>query len=178
MNPAPATFEACLAFVWGPGRDGGHADQAPGETFNTVYGVTQATWDHAVAQGLVTGTLAEATRDQCATVLHALFWNALRCSSLPVGVALLVFNAGMMSGTGRAARRLQAVVGAQQDGVIGPQTIGLATSYGTHRLIDALASADEAYLAGLRNASQFLGGWERRVEDARRLAFQMAGIAG
>lgn len=170
----PATFDACLDFIWGPGRDGLKDDRAPGEAFATAYGVTQATWDRAVEAGIVAGDIGQATRAQCAAIIRAFYWNALHCSALPAGVSLMVFNDGVLSGVGHAARLLQRVVGAAEDGVIGPETLRLAASYGDGRLIDALAAADETFLASLRNAPLFLGGWTRREEEARQLAHKMA----
>lgn len=178
MAPVPATFDACLDFVWGPGRDGQRDDRAPGESFATAYGVTQASWDHAVQDGVVQGDLADATREQCAAVLRAYYWNALHCSALPAGVSLVVFNDGVLAGAGHTARLLQHVVGAAQDGVIGPETLRLAASFGDRRLIDALVAADEAFFASLHNAPLFLRGWTRREEEARQLAYRMAGLGG
>lgn len=174
--PVASTFAACLAFVLGPDRDGHGDDSAPGEGFLTRWGVTHPTWDMAEHQGIVSGSLADATRAQCAAVLRALYWNVLHCSALGPGVNLMAFNAGMLAGTGHAARLIQRIVGAGVDGVIGPLTIHACDGFGDQALIDAIAAGDEAYYAALATADLFLRGWTLREQAARALAYQMAGL--
>ena len=174
----PNEFEAALNFVWGPGRDGQEDDAAPGEHFETKWGVTQATWDLAVAHGVVTGTLDDATRDDCAKVFRALYWNAINADHLPAGVDLMVFNDAVVCGVGHAAKLLQRIVGTVPDGAIGMKTIDAVFDFGRNskRLIDALAAADKAYYASLLKAPLFLTGWDRREKDAQIAAYQLAGL--
>jgi lysozyme family protein len=173
----PATYEACLAFVEGPSRDGSFNDSAPGEAFVTHYGVTQYTWGMAVQQGIVDGGFSSATTEQCAAVMRALYWNSMHCSSFAPGIGLMLFNDGVLCGTGHATRLVQRIVGAAQDGVVGPQTLRLANSFGVKALIDAIVAGDDAYFAALKNAPLFLHGWLRRESDAQKLAYQMAGVS-
>lgn len=55
------TFDSAIDFILAPDRDGHQNDRAPGETFATAWGITQETWDEAVAEGIVAGTLTDAT---------------------------------------------------------------------------------------------------------------------
>ena len=169
----PCTFETCDAFVLK--FDGFRDDRAVGEDFATAYGVTEWTWQYAQEQGLIPEDkgIAEATADDCESIRRALYWNTIHGSSLPPGVALMVYNDGVLCGVGHVVRLLQRVLGAQQDGVIGPDTLRRAGSFGSKALIDALATADETYLAALANAPLYLTGWDRREEEARQLAYQM-----
>jgi lysozyme family protein len=173
---APSDFNACLAFVWAPDNDGAKEDSSPSEGFATAYGITQMTWDNAAAQGIVSGDLSNATQTQCATILRVMYYNAMRCAVLPPGVNLMMFNDGMVTGVGHAARMLQRILGTNEDGEIGLVTTTLAGSYGTQALIDAIAAADETYYAALANAPLYLRGWVRREGQAQVLAYQMAGI--
>lgn len=165
-------FAAALTFIWGDDRDGHKNDSAPGETFRTSWGVTQQTWDYAVAHGIVVGDLAAASQDQCAAIYRVLYWNACNCPALPPGVALMVFNDATLTGVGHATKMLQRVVGAIPDGVVGPDTIKFVGRFGVGALLDALVTADDAYFAALANAPMFLNGWTRRENDAR-----MAGLS-
>lgn len=180
MPPVAATFETALAFVGALCRDGRFDDSAPGETFVTHYGVTQMTWDFAASHGIVSGSFAAATPEQCAAVMRALYWNAMHCSSFQPGVNLMLFNDSVLSGTGHVASLVARIVGSTvpPTSVIGPDILRRANSFGAKRLIDAIAAGDDAYFAALRTAPLFLHGWERREADAQRLAYQMAGIAG
>lgn len=173
----PATFENCLPIVFE--FDGLQNDRAPGETFNTAYGVTEFTWQVAVNQGLVADKpVTEATKDECIAVLRALFWNACHCSQLPPGINLMVFNDAVLSGVGHAVKLLQRVVGCRSvDGVVGPETIRRAGSTMPRVLIENMYTADAEYLAALKNAPLYLKGWMRREDRMRDGAYDMAGIA-
>ncbi len=172
------TWETALAFVWRPENDGQDNGSAPGEAFLTRWGVIQATWDAAVDEGIVPDiALQDATKDQLASILRANYWNVCRCDSFVAagepGTALMLFNMGMQAGTGRAARLLQRIVGAAEDGQIGPLTVAAATHVTPAKLIPALVKADEAFFASCRQANRFLRGWDRRVTDGATLAMAL-----
>ena len=168
----PATFDACLQLVWQ--FDGLKDDHAPGEVFATSYGVTEFTWADARRHGLVDKDIEDATKDDCANILHVMYYNACKCSSLWPGDNLMVFNDSVVTGVGHTAKLLQRVVGAEQDGVIGPNTLKLANGMRAVDLIEKLRVADEIYYAALRNAPLFLRGWTRREEFMAAQAKKMA----
>jgi len=156
------TFDRVIDFIWAPSRDGHRNDRAPGEAFATAWGVTQMTWDDAVARGIVSGSLADATRAQCEAIYRADYWDPLRCDALNPGVSFVLFNDAVLSGVDAAVRLLQRSIGAAEDGVVGPQTLHMANAMPAAQLIDRLTVADEKYLASLRNAPMFIRGWDRR----------------
>jgi lysozyme family protein len=171
-----ANFDPALDFTWGPSRDGSADDSAPGETFRTSWGITQATWDDAVADGIVTGALADATREQCAAIFRVRYWNACRCSALPPGIDAMVFDAAVLTGAGHAARMLQQVLGVAVDGAIGPQTLRAVGARVAKDLIDGYRAAGVAYLASLPRAPEFIRGWTAREDAVKALAYQLARI--
>lgn len=162
MATIPATFDACLALCWQ--FDGLKNDAAQGEKFATSYGVTAMTWADAQRQGIVNHSIDTATKDECASILRALYWNTAHCPSLSPGVSLMIFNDSMVTGVGHTAKLLQRVVGAAQDGVVGPNTLKLANSMHAVDLIEKLRVADEIYYGALAKAELFLKGWTRREE--------------
>ena len=167
-------FEHALDFVWR--FDGFKNDSAPGETFRTSYGVTEGTWAGAVRDGVVEGAFEDMTEAQARAIYRVDFWNAMHCSSLPPGVDVMMFSSGTLAGTGHAVRLLQRIIGAHVDGVVGPETIRKAGSFGLRQLIDALAAGDEAWFKTL-GKDQFVRGWTRRTEECRQLAYHLARIA-
>lgn len=169
-----ANFIAALGFIWQPENDGHQNDSAPGETFHTSWGVTQPTWDAAVAAGIVKGSLDTATKAQCTAIYRAFYWNALHASSLPDGVDIMAFVDATLTGAGHVARLLQRIVGAAIDGAIGPDSLRLIGSYGTARMIDSIAAADLEYEMALSNSPKFINGWTRREQDCRVLAYKIA----
>lgn len=172
MATIPATFDACLALCWQ--FDGLKDDRAQGEQFATSYGVTEMTWQMAEDQGIVDHDIETATKADCANILRVMYWNATHCPSLWPGVNLMVFNDSMVTGVGHTAKLLQRLVGAEQDGVIGPNTLRLANAMHAVDLIEKLRVADETYYAALAKAPLFLKGWTRREEFMAAQAKLMA----
>lgn len=68
--------------------------------------------------------LQKLTRDQAAEIYRVRYWNVLKCDDLPAGVDLVVFDLAAETDTAEAAKILQRVVGANEDGSIGPVTLG------------------------------------------------------
>jgi lysozyme family protein len=173
-----SNFQQSLDFVWAPGRDspqdGPHTTtgDAGGATFG---GVIQASWNDAVASGLVHGPLSEASRAQLSTVLRANFWGDA-CDALPPGLDLLLFNGRMM--TGRFTQLFQQALGFmgpdEVDGCIGPVSLRAASLCDAATLINAVSGAHHAYLAGLPAWVEFGRGWTARLCAAQVLARAMA----
>jgi lysozyme family protein len=98
------------------------------------------------------------------------FWDTFKGDEITdQSAAENIFDFGVNSGTGRAAKYAQRIVGATEDGEIGPKTAALINSYEG----DFVAKYKEARLGFLNkivanNPSQakFLKGWTSRVENA------------
>lgn len=165
-----------MDFIWQPNNDGHKDDSAPGEKFHTSFGVTDMTWNAAVTDGIVSGSLRTATKDQFLAIYRARYWNSLNCSSLPGGVDLMAFNDAVLCGPGHASRLIQRIVGAKQDGAIGPMTLRASGVFGVRALIDAIADGDIQYFMSLHNAPMFLKGWTRRTQECRTIAYRLAGL--
>jgi lysozyme family protein len=172
-----AAFDAGLGFIWQPDRDGHENDSAPGETFSTRWGITQMTWAAAEEHGIVNGPFQTCTQDQCRAIYRANYYNALNCALWAPGVALMLFVDATLTGVGHVARMLQRAVGVNDDGVIGAKTIAAVQAMDPNKLINLLATADEAYLAALANAPKFINGWTRREEACRAQAHQLQSAA-
>lgn len=165
------TFSAALAFTWRPENDGQpyHVDpNDPGG--GTAWAVTVATWAAACEHGYVRGDLRSASRDHCALVLRQMYWNAIRGEMLPSGADILVFDVAVVDGPGRAARFLQRTVGADEDGIIGPQTLRLAAMTEAGILLAKLTTVDDDFLQGLATYRYFGRGLERRLNDCVQYA--------
>lgn len=164
-------FNPALAFVWRPNNDGQGFHNDPHDPGgDTNMGVTQATWTLAKILGYVEGELHSATRVDLAKILRLMFWDAVKGDRLASGVDLLTFDIAVVDGPGRAGRLLQRAVGADEDGIIGPQTLGKAGMIRSEDLLAKLAKADAFFLAGLPTFKYFGRGWERRLQDATAAA--------
>ncbi len=130
-----STFDACFAVVIG--TEGGYtADPADpgnwtggacgaGECRGTKYGISAAAYP--------TKDIASLTVDQAKAIYLTDYWAKLGCGQFVPPLALIVFDAGVNAGVGRAAQWLQEAVGAAVDGAIGPETVGDVRSMGMLR---------------------------------------------
>jgi lysozyme family protein len=169
-------FQRFLAFVWRPENDGKRAGAAPGETFQTVRGVTADKWAEAVAHKIVPAgvPLSVATDAELMGVLRWGCWdpvwgNQLTKGGAP-GLALVLANMAMVAGNAAAVRPLQALLpGLVVDGMMGPQTAARAVVAVKVERADLIGDLTDSYIDHFRTrlrASEFLAGWTRRARDA------------
>lgn len=164
-------FAKSLAYVLQ--EEGGFVNDPRDPGGATNKGVTQAVYDdwrhrHAKPKQSVKN-IAD---DEVSAIYRSNYWAAIRGDDLPAGLDYAVFDFAVNSGTGRAARFLQACVGAVPDGVIGPRTIG---EIGDAALVaNELCNRREAFLEGLPTYKTFGRGWSARVARVRQRAGEMA----
>ncbi len=105
------------------------------------------------------------TRERAAQIYFDYFWRRLRCADMPAGVALIVFDGGVNQGIGTIARRLQRAVSANDDGIIGGNTLRAIRAWDGRyaRLIDEIAARRGRRYAQTRNFEHYGLGWMRRL---------------
>ncbi len=105
-------------------EEGGLVDHARDPGGRTNLGITQATLNHArhVIHGLP-ARVDQLARADALAIYEALYWRPIRGDDLPLGLALLVFDAAVNQGVGDATRFLQLAVRTAADGIFGPATL-------------------------------------------------------
>jgi hypothetical protein len=97
------------------------------------------------------------------------YWDKVRGDSLPYNIAYALFNYGVNRGVSTAVRYAQEVVGATQDGVMGPKTVSAILAKGaTQFLSEFLTLAKQGYATIVANnpsQSKFLDGWNNRLDE-------------
>jgi lysozyme family protein len=143
----------------------------------TNMGITMSTltaWRHSAVSKADVQAL---TKDEATAIYHANYWNVLRCPSLPNGIDLMAFDAGVNMGNSRSAMFLQQVVGSPADGAIGPNTLNAVAAYvganGAPATIAAMAAARSAFYHSLSTFATFGAGWLARLAKAQALALQL-----
>ena len=119
------SFDQAFAAVIG--HEGGYTDD-PRDAGNWTGG--------AAGQGALRGTnrgisaaaypaldIAALTAADARAIYRRDYWDKVAGDSLPPPLALLVFDAAVNAGVGRAARWLQGAAGVHADGAIGPATL-------------------------------------------------------
>lgn len=115
------------------------------------------------------------TRDSAKMVYREVFWRAIRGDELPTGVDLALFDFAVNSGPARAIRYMQKVLGIQEDGVFGPQTMAAVKIENATTLVQRLCDARMVFLRNLGTWDTFGRGWTARVEDVRHKAMVLVG---
>lgn len=146
---------------WTGGRCGA------GECRGTNWGISAAAYPDLDIKGL--------TQADASTIYRRDYWDPVVADRLAAPLALLVFDAAVNNGVGRAARWLQAAAGVAQDGAIGPETLAaLAGRAGDGATLCAeFLALRLIFMAGLPAWQRFGAGWARRL---CRLPFQAMSI--
>lgn len=171
----PATLAHILA------AEGGWSNNPKDPGGCTMRGITLATWR---AQGHPRATCAglrRITEAQAGDIYTRTYWAIVQGDRLPVGVDLMVCDHAVNAGVKRAVLMLQALVGATEDGDLGPQTVsaaGRAWAKDPGRLVHDLAKARRDYYRSLRVLFRTFGkGWLARVSAAEATAIRLVAAA-
>lgn len=159
-------------------HEGGWANHPRDPGGATMKGVTLTTFRRHYGNHMTKNDLRNISSTQLKKIYKSGYWNKCKCDQLPAGVDYAVFDAAVNSGPGRSAKWLQAAVGAQQDGGIGPKTLERVSEHNPILVLDDMCDRRLAFLQGLGTWSTFGSGWGRRVEGVRSTAREMAEVGG
>lgn len=167
-------FQACLEFVLR--KEGGYSNHKADRGGATNRGVTQVTYDTwRVNNGLPRNPVSGISGDEVEAIYRAGYWLPSGADDLVAPLDLCLFDAAVQHGAGRAVKWLQRVVGARQDGAVGPQTF-VATALlierdGLYAVLDYYMEIRDGYYHEIvtNDPSQavFLKGWMNRLDDLR-----------
>ena len=164
-------FARALALVLK--SEGGWSDNPADPGGATMKGVTLANFRRYVKADATKADLQQDQRRAGGDRLSPLLLGRGAGAELPDGVDYAVFDFAVNSGPGRAAKYLQAAVGAAQDGRIGPATLKAAGARPPGTVIDDLCDARLAFLRRLPTWPVFGKGWSDRVRSVRAQALKM-----
>ena len=144
-------------------EEGGFSDHALDPGGMTNLGVTRRVWEEWTGHPVTVRQMIELTPAKVAPMYRRKYWDKIKGDELPAGVDLVVFDAAVNSGPGRAAKWLQACVGVEVDGDIGPKTLAAVSAFNTIHLIDDYGRRRLAFLLDLPTWETFGKGWTKRV---------------
>lgn len=149
--------------------------QDPGGATNK--GITLETYRIFRQNGYLTAEDLKNISDQdVSTIYKKMYWDKIRGDDLPDGIDYTVFDAAVNSGPGRASKWLQACVGAEVDGVLGPKTLVLVKRQKPEQLIHDYCMRRLAFLSDLKTWEVFGKGWHKRVNEVERDAYSLTKI--
>jgi lysozyme family protein len=171
---ADQNFDACLAFVFA--EEGGYTDDPLDPGGATNLGITLgelSRWRHSAASK---DDVKNLQKPEAAAIYRSNYWNVIRGSELPSGVDLMVFDAAVNVGSGRAAKMLQGIVSADVDGSIGPNTLSATSAKAAVDVINQFAEARVQFYQSLPTFNHFGHGWLARTARAKVQALHLAGL--
>ncbi len=112
--------------------------------------------------------IANLTRETARALYRRDYWERISGDRLPPALALLVFDASVNNGVGRAARWLQQTAQVPRDGMIGPQTLEAidrlsTTPEGIASLCAEFLAQRLLFMTSLACWKTFGLGWARRL---------------
>lgn len=165
-------FQSALAHVLK--SEGGFVNHPADPGGMTNLGVTKAVWEEWTRHEVSEKAMRALTPEAVAPLYKARYWDRIKGDQLPAGVDYAVFDAAVNSGPGRAAKWLQACLGVEVDGDIGPKTLKVLAAADINTLIDDYAKRRLSFLTELPHWPTFGKGWSARVLAVQTAASTMA----
>jgi lysozyme family protein len=164
-------FDSAVAVVLA--HEGGYVRHPADPGAATNFGITQSTLARARGQQTTEADVRLLSQAEARTIYRRFYWNTVRASEMPVGVALAVFDFAVNSGVPRAVRQLQSILGIGVDGIVGAETLRALSLADAPDLIRRLTRARLTSLARLPTWPVFGRGWRRRVLSVERDALRL-----
>jgi len=111
----------CIKIVLG--NEGGKVDHKSDKGGRTAFGVTQKTFnDFCKMTGRPQRDVWEITEDEV-SLIYGQYWKDAHCAYIGEPLDLAHFDMAINAGAGRANKTLQKVLGVDEDGIIGRNTL-------------------------------------------------------
>jgi lysozyme family protein len=161
-------FGDCLAAVLR--HEGGYVDHPRDPGGATNMGITIGTLSDWLGRPATKEDVRNLPVSIAAAIYHKRYWMPVRGDALGLGLDLAVFDYAVNSGPARAVKTLQAALGVDMDGVIGPKTLAAVATRKRPDLIAAVCARRMAFLRSLDTFDTFGKGWQRRVSEVQAAA--------
>jgi lysozyme family protein len=138
-------------------HEGGYTNHPSDPGGPTNFGITIEDYHKYIDQHGTSNDVKHMTVEQAMPIYRARYWDALNCDLLPSGVDYAVFDYGVNSGIGRAARIYSQVKRAD-----------------AKETINAICDERIRFLRQLKTWPVFGDGWSRRVGEVRTYALSIA----
>lgn len=110
------------AFVETLKHEGGFVNHPKDPGGMTNLGVTKRVWEDYTGRKASEADMRALTPEKVKPLYRERYWNRVRGDDLPSGVDFAMYDFAVNSGPSRAIRTAQKIIGAKQDGMMGPQT--------------------------------------------------------
>ena len=170
-----SNFNECMKIIlrW----EGGYVNHPEDPGGMTNMGITKRVYESWLGRKVDENTMRNINKDHVEQIYRERYWDKLMADELPAGIDLVVFDFGVNAGISRSARYLQGMVGAGQDGLIGPKTLQALNEYtsrnSARQVIEAFSEIRRDYYRSLHHFNTFGRGWLNRTDDVEKNALEM-----
>jgi len=164
-------FDKCLDMLLH--HEGGFVNHPRDPGGMTNHGVTRMVYEKWVGRQMSEQDMRDLTPADVAPIYKNEYWKRCKCDDLPSGVDWCVFDWAVNSGVGRSAKALQGIIGATQDGGIGPMTLKLIAEHEPRELIEKMHDKRQGFYGGLKTFDSFGKGWTRRNKETKESALEL-----
>src|SRR4029077_4943200 len=154
--------------------EGGYVNHPSDPAGPTNFGITLGDYRKYVKADATAGDVLARQGVEAKGIYRSKYWDAMRADELPAGVDYCVFDYAVNSGTGRAPKVLQRVLGIFVSGRMDEITLAAARERGARALIGGICDERMRFLQSLKTWPVFGRGWSRRVAEVRTAALAMA----
>ena len=154
-------------------HEGGFVNHPDDPGGMTNLGCTKKVWEEHCGHPVDEKTMRNLSPADVAPLYKRKYWDKIQGDELPSGVDYIVFDAAINSGPGRAAKWLQACVGVEPDGGIGPKTLAAVTAFDAKQLLEDYSKRRLSFLLDLPTWGTFGKGWTKRVQEAEAIGLEM-----
>lgn len=156
-------------------HEGGYTNHPADPGGPTNWGITIYDARRYWKRGVRAADVRAMPREIALAIYKTKYWDVLRGDDLPAGIDYVVFDYGVNSGVGRAAKVLRRALAIRDggDGVT-DDVIAAARRADSKNLIQAICAERLAFLRSLKTWAVFGAGWGRRVVNVRAAALAMA----
>ena len=154
--------------------EGGYVNHPSDPGGPTNFGITLRDYRRYVKADATAADVRAMKVEDAKAIYRAKYWNLMCGDDLPAGVDYCVFDYAVNSGTGRAPKVLQRVLGAPVTGRMDETTLAAARERDARALIRAICDERMRFLQSLKTWPVFGKGWGKRVGEVRVAALAMA----
>jgi lysozyme family protein len=155
-------------------HEGGYGNHPSDPGGPTNFGITIADYAAFKGRAVTAADVRAMPLADAKAIYRVKYWSALLCDALPAGLDYALFDYGVNSGTARAAKVLQRLLGLTDDGRMTRAVVSAAQAHDPADLIARLCDERLAFLKRLATWPVFGAGWGRRVAEVRAAALAMA----
>ena len=164
---AASNFEKALETILH--HEGGFVNHPRDPGGMTNLGVTKRVWEQWIGTEADEREMRNLTPEKVGPLYKKNYWDRVKGDDLPSGLDLAVFDWAVNSGTGRAAKKLQSMIGTTADGGIGPNTLKALKSFtkehGVTGAIEEYTKVRQNFYESLKTFDTFGKGWTRRNQE-------------